>query len=73
MQRHSLEDFLDGIVEFDPFLIRPRYRQLIEAVNPPLSSAEFEKQFRSNDPRKDYYYSKLQTEMEEKGGFDHKG
>ncbi len=36
MQRHTYEDLIDGIVEFDPYLIDPRYRQKIEAINPPL-------------------------------------
>lgn len=29
MERHTLEDFVNGVVEFDPFLVRPRYRELI--------------------------------------------
>lgn len=64
MQRHSYQDLLDGIVEFDPYLVDSRYREKIEAINPPLPAHEFEKQFNSNSPKKDYYYSKIQHEME---------
>jgi hypothetical protein len=39
MQRHSEEDLMNGIIEFDPFLIDPYYRVKIEKVNPPLSPA----------------------------------
>lgn len=65
MQQHSYEDLLDGVVEFDPFLVDPRYRQKIEAVSPPLSAAEFQRQFNSNSQQKDYYYSKIQRQVEE--------
>ncbi len=37
---------------------------MIERVNPPLPAAEFEKQFNSNSANKDYYYSKIQKEMQ---------
>lgn len=56
MQRHSEEDLMNGIIEFDPYLIDPEYRAKIEKVNPPLSPAEFEKQFNSDTSRKEYYY-----------------
>lgn len=39
LKQHSFEHILNGIVEFDPFLVRPNYRALIEQVNPPLSPA----------------------------------
>jgi hypothetical protein len=38
MQRHSQEDIFNGIIEFDPYLVHPNYRQIIEKVNPPLSA-----------------------------------
>lgn len=38
MQKHTQEDIFNGIVEFDPYLVSPNYRQLIEKVNPPLSA-----------------------------------
>jgi hypothetical protein len=37
MQRHSYKDLLNGVIEFDPYLIDSRYRERIEAINPPLS------------------------------------
>lgn len=64
MQRHTYEDLVNGVVEFDPCLVDAHYRQKIEAVNPPLPAAEFEKQFNSNSNKKDYYYSRVQEEME---------
>ena len=60
MQQHTQEDIFNGIIEFDPYLINLNYRQIIEKVNPPLSPAEFEKQFNSNSSKKDYYYSRIQ-------------
>jgi hypothetical protein len=64
MQRHTYEDLANGIVEFDPYLVDANYRQKIEAISPPLSAAEFDKQFNSNSAKKDYYYSRVQEEME---------
>ena len=58
---------MDGIVEFDCFLVDPKCRKLIEKVNPPLPPEEFHKQFNSNRKDKDYYYSKIQEEAEELG------
>ena len=36
---HTEQQLLDGIVEFDCYLVDPKCRQKIEAVNPPLSPA----------------------------------
>ena len=30
LERHSLENILDGIIEFDPYLIRPNYKTIIQ-------------------------------------------
>lgn len=43
IQRYSEKDFLDGLCEFDPFLVDPDYKQKIQKINPPMSPAEFEK------------------------------
>lgn len=37
MQRHTYNDIVNGIIEFDPYLIDNHYRSKIEAINPPLS------------------------------------
>lgn len=65
MQQHTQDDIFNGIIEFDPYLINSNYREIIEKVNPPLSPAQFEKQFNSNSAKKDYYYSRIQQEMED--------
>lgn len=65
MKHHTEWHMLNGILQFDPYLVQPKYREKIEKINPPLSAVQFEKQFNSNSLKKDYYYSKVQAEMDE--------
>lgn len=37
IQNYTENDFLNGLVEFDAYLVDPKYKQLIQQVNPPLS------------------------------------
>jgi hypothetical protein len=41
IQNYSEADFFNGIVEFDAYLMDPRYKEKIQAINPPLSKEEF--------------------------------
>jgi hypothetical protein len=38
----------NGLIEFDAYLVDPKYKQKIQAINPPLSKEEFEKEFDSD-------------------------
>ncbi len=37
IQNYNEQDIINGLIEFDPYLVDPKYKQVIQAINPPLS------------------------------------
>lgn len=37
MQHYNEQELLDGLIEFDAYLVDSKYKEKIQAINPPLS------------------------------------
>lgn len=55
VQQYDLEDFKNLKIVFNPFVVPVDYRRQLEAINPPLSQAEYEADRRLVDPRRQRY------------------
>jgi len=43
IQQYDEKDLMNGLIEFDAYVVDPKYKQIIQSINPPLSKEEFEK------------------------------
>jgi len=57
IQNLTMEDFLDGEIEWDVFRIPLDYKEKLQAINPPLNEAELQKEIDSDAKIKRHYYS----------------
>lgn len=60
IQQYDEKDLMNGLIEFDAYVVDPKYKQIIQSINPPLSKEEFEKQFDSDKLEKKYHYNEVQ-------------
>lgn len=41
IQQYNEQELMNGLIEFDAYVLDPRYKEIIQSINPPLSKEEF--------------------------------